>query len=346
MILVTGGAGYIGSHCVLALIKSGEDVVIFDSLELGHIEIIHTLKSYKAKGNIVDFIQGDLKNQPDIAQVFNKHKIDAVVHFAAYSQVCESVQDPQKYYLNNVSGSLNLFSEMLKNKVDKIVFSSTAAIYGEPDYIPIDENHKQNPINPYGQSKLMVENILDDYDKAYGLKNVRLRYFNVAGADSENLIGEWHESETHLVPNILKSTFDDAKTFKLYGDDYNTIDGTCIRDYINVEDLAQAHLLALNYLLNGGKTNYFNLGTNHGNTVKEVFRACEKITNQPIPLDIEQRREGDPESLIADNKKAKDILGWQPDKTLDYSIKTAYAWEKTLQSGLMSQFSDIQTSCF
>ena len=257
-ILVTGGAGYIGSHCVLALLENGYEVVIFDNLSTGHIETVEKLKKY----GHVDFVKGDLQNLSDIKSLFNLYKTDAVIHFAAFSQVGESVKNPQKYYMNNVCGTLNLLSAMLEAGVKKIVFSSTAATYGEPEYIPIDEKHPQNPINPYGQTKLMIEKIMDDYDKAYGLKSVRLRYFNVAGADSQGRVGEWHEPETHLIPNILKSTFSGGQTFKMFGTDYDTKDGTCVRDYINVEDLAQAHLLALDYLNKGGETNYFNLGTN------------------------------------------------------------------------------------
>ena len=216
---------------------------------------------------------------------------------------------------------------MLSHNVKRIVFSSTAATYGEPEYIPIDEKHPQNPINPYGNSKLMVEKIMDDYSKAYDLRSIRLRYFNVAGADTNNRVGEWHNPETHLIPNILKSTFSGGKTFELYGNDYDTKDGTCVRDYINVEDLASAHLLALEYLKNGGETNYFNLGTKNGDTVKEVFSACEKITGQEIPVNMQPRREGDPASLVADNSKAKSILGWTPIHSLEESIKTAYSWE-------------------
>lgn len=329
MILVTGGAGYIGSHCALALLEKGEDIVIFDSLELGHKETVEKLGSLDTKGNLVDFIQGNLQNFSDIESVFKKHKIDAVVHFAAFSQVGESVINPQKYYFNNVYGSLNLFRAMLENDIKKIVFSSTAATYGEPDYTPIDENHPQKPINPYGSSKLMIEKILDDYDKAYGLKSVRLRYFNVAGADSKTRVGEWHEPETHLIPNILKSLFNGGKTFEMYGTDYDTIDGTCVRDYINIEDLIEAHILALKYLNNGGETNYFNLGTKTGNSVKEVFSACETVTEQKIPVNIMPRRAGDPATLVADNSKAKKMLEWSPKHTLVESIETAYKWEKT-----------------
>ena len=328
MILVTGGAGYIGSHCVLALLEKDYEVVIFDNLSTGHIETVESLQKYGK----VKFYQGDLNNTSEINKVFDENKIDAVIHFAAFSLVAESVKNPQKYYYNNVCGTISLLSVMLDHNVKKIVFSSTAATYGEPEYIPIDENHLQNPINPYGQTKLMIEKIMDDYDKAYDLRSVRLRYFNVAGADSQIRVGEWHDIETHLIPNVLKSTFSEARIFEMYGNDYNTKDGTCVRDYINIEDLAQAHILALNYLNNGGKTNFFNLGTNDGNTVMEVFKACEEITGKKIPLKQMPRRNGDPAILVADNSKAKEILSWAPQKNINESIKTAYRWEEKLQA--------------
>lgn len=331
MILVTGGAGYIGSHCVLALLENNKDVVVFDNLSTGHIETIENLKksipSHLGREPQLSFIQGDLLNPNDLSKVFKEYKIESVIHFAAFSQVGESMKDPQKYYINNVCGTLNLLKSMLENNVKKIVFSSTAATYGEPVYTPIDENHPQNPINPYGQTKLVIEKIMDDYNRAYGLKSVRLRYFNVAGADKAGRIGEWHEPETHLIPNILKSVFDKEKTFKLFGENYDTKDGTCVRDYINVEDLAQAHLLALDYLNNGGETTYFNLGTNEGNTVKEVFQICEEITGKNIPLEICPPREGDPAVLVADNSKILKELGWKPQNDLHKSIETAYKWE-------------------
>lgn len=330
MILVTGGAGYIGSHCVLALLKQNYDVVVFDSLDTGHIETIETLSKF---GNLT-FIKGNLQNLEDIENVFKTHKIDAVIHFAAFSQVGESVKNPQKYYYNNVFGTLNLLNAMLNHDVKKIVFSSTAATYGEPEYVPIDEKHPQIPINPYGNTKLMVEKIMDDYDKAYGLKSVRLRYFNVAGADKDCNIGEFHEPETHLIPNILKSTFSGGKTFEMYGQDYDTKDGTCVRDYINIEDLISAHLLALKYLNEGGNTNFFNLGTNDGNSVKEVFGECEKVTGKDIPVKQMPRRAGDPAKLVADNTKAKQILNWLPQNNLENSIQTAYRWEQKLQKSL------------
>ena len=327
MILVTGGAGYIGSHCVLALLKEGFTVHIFDDFSTGHKETVETLKKY----GTLTYSEGDLQNKTDIKKVFENNKIDAVVHFAAFSQVGESVKNPQKYYQNNVCGTLNLLEAMFENDVKKIVFSSTAATYGEPVYTPIDENHPQLPINPYGQTKLMIERIMDNYDKAYGLKSVRLRYFNVAGADSEGRIGEWHTPETHLVPNILKSSFGDGKTFEMYGDDYDTKDGTCVRDYINVEDLAQAHILALKYLNNGGETNFFNLGTQEGTTVQEVFDVCEQVIGKSIPVKKMPRREGDPAILVADNTKAKNELGWEPKNSFEHSVKTAYEWEIKLK---------------
>ena len=323
-ILVTGGAGYIGSHCSLALLEQNYNVVILDNFSTGHLEIIETLKKY---GN-VKFYQCDLLELSQLDIIFKENNIDAVVHFAAFSQVAESVINPQKYYMNNICGTLNLLKIMLDNNVKQIVFSSTAATYGEPKYIPIDETHPQEPINPYGKTKLFIEQIMDDYDKAYGLKSVRLRYFNVAGADKQARVGEWHEPETHLIPNILKSTFDKGQTFKMFGDDYETKDGTCVRDYIDIEELVNAHILSLQYLNNGGKTNFFNLGTNNGNSVKEVFSTCEQVTNQKIAVEIMPRREGDPAILIADNKKAKEVLGWEQTKSLTESIKCAYEWEK------------------
>ena len=327
-ILVTGAAGYIGSHCALTLLEKGYDVVILDNLSTGHIETVEELKKY---GN-VKFYETDLHDQANVDLIFKENKIDTVIHFAAFSQVAESVKNPHKYYYNNVCGTLCLLERMINNNVKKIVFSSTAATYGEPEYTPIDELHPQIPINTYGQTKLMIEKILDDYDKAYGIKSVRLRYFNVAGADSRIRIGEWHEPETHLIPNILKSTFNNGKTFEMYGEDYPTKDGTCVRDYINIEDLVNAHILALDYLNNGGETNFFNLGTNDGSSVKEVFATCEDVTHKSIELKHMPRRAGDPAILIADNQKAKKFLGWKPEKTLADSVKSAYDWEQKLNA--------------
>lgn len=328
MILITGGAGYIGSHTVLNFLNSGFDVIIFDNLENGHIETVNTLKTL---GNVV-FEKGDLRNIEDIERVFSKYSIDAVIHFAAFALVGESVENPSKYYRNNVFGTLNLLDTMVKHDVKKIVFSSTCATYGEPQYTPIDELHPQNPINPYGTSKLMVEMIMKDYDRAYGLKSIRLRYFNVAGCDEKIRIGEWHDPETHLIPNILKSVTDKSKKFKIFGDDYETPDGTCIRDYVNVEDLAQAHKLAYEYLMKENTSDVFNLGTEQGDSVKTVFSECEKVLGCKIPVEITERRSGDPAILYANANKAKSVLGWKPEKTLADSISSAYEWEKKLQS--------------
>ena len=327
-ILVTGGDGYIGSHCAIALMNEGYDVVIFDNHSTGFMSTGKVLGEVKSEGKLLDDIEGDLLRPKDIDGAFQKHHIDAVIHFAAFSQVAESMSDPGKYYMNNVAGTMGLLDSMRRNKVDRIVFSSTAATYGEPKYVPIDESHPQEPINPYGRTKLDIEYMMDDYDRAYGIKSVRLRYFNVAGADSEGRVGECHDPETHLIPNILKSTFGDGTEFRMFGTDYDTRDGTCVRDYVNVEDLADAHILALRYLENGGKTDFFNLGTNEGSTVKEVFAACEKVTGMKIPIRVEGRRPGDPATLVADNKKARKVLGWEPKRSLEDSIRTAYAWEK------------------
>ncbi|MBR1775860.1 UDP-glucose 4-epimerase GalE [bacterium] len=328
MILVTGGAGYIGSHTVINLLNAGKEIVVFDSLENGHIEIIQALQ----KIGDVKFVKGDLRNIEDIEGVFKNYKIDAVVHFAAFALVGESVENPAKYYRNNTFGTLNLLDTMIKHGCKKIVFSSTCATYGNPNYVPVDEKHPQNPVSPYGSSKLMVEMIMNDYDKAYGLKSIKLRYFNVAGCDKDCRVGEWHEPETHLIPNIIKSTFGEGKTFKIFGDDYNTPDGTCIRDYVNVEDLAEAHRLALEYLEKENKSNVFNLGTEKGDSVKNVFDVCEKVLNQKIPVEVVSRRDGDAEALYANANKVKTVLGWKPQRTIEDSIKTAYRWEEKMET--------------
>lgn len=330
MILITGAAGYIGSHCALNFIENNlDDIVIFDNLSTGHIETVVQLQKVAPK---IKFIKGDLRNKNEIENLFKKFKIDFVIHFAALSQVGESVVNPVLYYSNNVIGTINLLNSMVENNVLKIVFSSTAATYGEPKYTPIDENHPQNPINPYGSSKLMIEKIMDDYDKAYNLKSIRLRYFNVIGADEKARIGEWHNPETHLVPNILKSAFKKGDEFKIFGDDYDTKDGTCIRDYVDVVDLANAHRLAYEYLNKNNKTDVFNLGTQEGQSVKEIFNISQEVLNKKIDYKIVQKREGDPKILLANSSKAKEILKWQPQKTTFDSIKNAFEWEKILNS--------------
>lgn len=326
MILVTGGAGYIGSHCVLELLKNNSNVVVLDNLSTGHLETIKNLQKIKD----FKFYNADLLNKNDLELVFKENNIKSVFHFAALSQVEESVKFPQKYYDNNVLGTKNLLDVMVGNNVKKIIFSSTAAIYGIAEYTPIDEKHSLKPVNPYGETKFLIEKMLDEYDEKYNLKSIRLRYFNVIGANNDSIIGEWHEPETHLVPNILKSTFGQNKTFELFGNDYKTKDGTCVRDYININDLINAHLLALDYLKNNNKTDYFNLGTNEGNTVKEIFDVCQQVIGKEIKFKTLPKRQGDTAILIADNKKAKKLLNWIPQRSLKDSIISAYNWEKEL----------------
>lgn len=324
-ILLTGGAGYIGSHCALALAEKGYDVVIFDSMVHGHREIVDVLTEHVSKGNI-SLETGDILSSSDLNRVFDDHEIDAIMHFAAFIEVNESVRDPEKYHTNNVKGSKSLLDAAVMHNVKRIVFSSSAAVYGNPEYVPIDEDHPKNPINPYGETKWLVEQLLDEYSKKYDMHSARLRYFNVAGASSKIDIGEWHIPETHLIPNILRSIVEGG-SFKLFGNDYDTRDGTCIRDYVNVEDLADAHVLAMDYLMKGGRTDCFNLGTKEGSTVMEIVRSCERITGKKIDVSMEDRREGDPASLVADHAKATRILGWTPKRTLDDSIRTAYKWQ-------------------
>lgn len=325
-VLISGGAGYVGGQCTLGLLENGYDVVVFDNLCTGSQKTIDTLKSNEFKGKLIDFIIGSLQNMSDIENVFAEHRIDAVIHFAAFSQVTESMKKPAEYYRNNTAGTMNLLDAMRNHGVDKIVFSSTAAVYGEPIYVPIDEKHPCSPINPYGKSKLLTENIMDSYDETYGIRSVRMRYFNVVGADGKIRIGESHDPETHLVPNVLKCAIQE-KEFCMFGTDYDTRDGTCVRDYVNVEDLADAHISALDYLKNGGKTDCFNLGTGTGNTVKEIVEECERAAGKKIKVRICPRRDGDPASLVADYGKAKRILGWTPKRSLSQSISTAYQWE-------------------
>ncbi len=325
MILITGGAGYIGSQTALKFIEHDKDIVIFDNLENGHIETINLLTKYKNP----HFLQGDLRNINDIELLFNSYKIDTVIHFAAYALVEESMNNPNKYYTNNVLGSINLLETMRKHNVNKIIFSSSCATYGIPNSTPIDETHIQNPINPYGKSKLMVESILKDYDSIFGIKHIILRYFNVAGADSKLRVGEWHSPETHLIPNIIKSIINSSKTFQIFGNNYKTKDGTCIRDYVNVEDLAEAHWLAYKYLLKENTSNTFNLGTENGVSIFDILKCCNKIIGKTIPYNILPARPGDPPILYANSQKAKKVLRWHPQKTLEDSITSAYQWEIT-----------------
>ncbi len=328
LVMVTGSCGYVASHAVIALLKSGYDVVGFDNYSTGSRDTDFTLSQLKSKRRYLGTFQGDLTDLESLKAFFSEYSPAAVLHFASLSQVDDSIFNPKSYYSNNVTGTGNLLDAMIENETDKIVFSSSASVYGESRYVPIDEDHPLEPISPYGTTKMMSEKMMDDYGATYGLVSVRLRYFNVIGADSQCRVGESHDPETHLVPRILRSTISKDCAFTIFGNDYPTKDGTCVRDYVNVEDLADAHVLALEYLLKGGRTDFFNLGTGGGNTVKEVFDACQKVTGMEIPVKVEGRRPGDPASLIADNTKARNVLGWEPKRSLEDSIRTAYAWEK------------------
>jgi len=304
-VLVTGGAGYIGSHAVKALLQDGYHVLILDNLVYGHRDLVEQVLQ-------VELIQGDIQDIPLLNSIFQRYKVEVVMHFSAYAYVGESVTDPAKYYRNNVVGTLSLLEAMLGASIDKFVFSSTCATYGVPQFIPLTEEHPQHPINPYGATKLMVERIISDFDVAYGLKSVSFRYFNAAGADPSGILGEDHNPETHLIPLVLQTALGKRSSISIFGTDYPTPDGTCIRDYIHVTDLANAHILGLEYLLQGGTSTVFNLGNGNGFSVREVIAAGEEVTGNNIPITECDRRPGDPPILIGSSEKAKKILGWQP----------------------------------
>lgn len=319
MILIVGGAGYIGSHINKELNKAGYKTVVFDNLS----------KGYKQAVKWGELFEGDLSDINQIREVFKKYPIEAVMHFAAFIEVGESVKDPQKYYQNNLKNTLNLLQVMLENDVKKIIFSSTAAIFGNPEYTPIDEKHPQNPINPYGQAKLMVEKVLNDYDVAYGLKHVALRYFNACGADVDGEIGECHNPESHLIPLILDAAIGKREDIKIFGTDYETEDGTCVRDYVHVTDLASAHVLALKHLLEGNESEKFNLGNGIGFSVRQVIDAVKEVTGKDFKVTESERRPGDPAVLVASSAKIKEKLGWNPVyadiKTI---IDSAWKWHQ------------------
>lgn len=324
-ILVLGGAGYIGSHTVKELIKSGSQVVIVDNLETGYKEAVHP---------DAQFYQGDIRDRAFMDNVFEKEKIDGVIHFAANSLVGESMSNPLKYYDNNLYGTKVLLDSMVANGVDKIVFSSTAATYGEPKQVPILETDPTEPTNPYGETKLSMEKMMKWTDLAHGVRYVALRYFNACGADASGEIGEAHNPETHLIPLILQVPNGQRDKISIYGDDYNTKDGTCVRDYIHVTDLAQAHILAMKYLIDGRESAIFNLGNGVGFTVKEVIEAARKVTNHPILAEVVSRRSGDPAKLIASSEKAKKILGWNPQHAdLEEIIESAWNWHRKHPNG-------------
>ena len=320
-ILVTGGAGYIGSHTVKFLMGKGYDVIVFDNLVYGHGDIAQKLG--------VKLIEGDLSDRSLLDKLFSEHDIEAVVHFAAYTYVGESMSNPAKYYRNNVVSTLNLLEAMEKAGVRKIVFSSTCATYGIPQEIPLTETHPQNPISTYGYTKLVVENILKDFQRAYDWNYVAFRYFNAAGASADGLIGEDHDPEPHLIPLILYAALGKRDSISIYGQDYDTPDGTCIRDYIHVEDLAEAHSLGLEYLNQGGKSDVFNLGNGNGFSVKEVIAAAKKVTEIDFTVKHGDRRPGDPAMLVGSSEKARKILGWQPQyPEIETIIEHAWQWHQ------------------
>lgn len=318
MVLITGGAGYIGGTTARYLIGQGEEVVILDSLVSSYIEDV-------PKGAV--FYKGDVSDVELVGSIVKKHGIDACLHFAAFIEVAESVANPYKYFNNNTAKALALFNTLKDNGVDKVVFSSTAATYGEPQYTPIDENHPLNPVNPYGMSKFFTENILSSFDASYNVRHVALRYFNACGAWGGS--GEKHNPETHLIPLILQVPLGKREKIYINGTDYDTPDGTCVRDYIHVYDLAKAHYLALKYLRDGGRSEKINLGTGKGFSIKEVIDVCEQVVGKEIKKEVRGRRAGDPAVLIASNKKAKEILGWDITYNDLYDIvKSAYLFHK------------------
>ncbi|HJA08101.1 MAG TPA: UDP-glucose 4-epimerase GalE [Candidatus Mailhella merdigallinarum] len=318
MILVMGGAGYIGSHATKHLLDNGYEVVVADNLVYGHRQAVDAR---------AQFCHADLLDTFSLQKLFATYHIDAVIHFAAFAYVGESVAEPGKYYNNNVVGTINLLNVMQAFGVGKIIFSSTCATYGEPRYTPIDERHPQFPINPYGRSKLMIEQLFADYGRAYGLKYIALRYFNAAGCSADADIGESHTPETHLIPLVLKAINGERDVVKIFGTDYDTPDGTCIRDYIHVEDLALAHRLALEKL--DGFSGGLNLGIGVGTSVREIIATAEKVSGQKCPVEYAPRRPGDPAKLFADKRKAEEILGWTPQYTgMEDIIRTAWNWEK------------------
>lgn len=321
-ILVTGGAGYIGSHSVLALTQQGYDVVVLDNLVYGHRDLAEQVLN-------AELVVGELGDRALLDDLFSRYQFEAVIHFAAYAYVGESMSDPGKYYRNNVSGTLSLLEAMVAANIRKIVFSSTCATYGAPETTPILESAAQNPINPYGFTKLVVERILKDFDRAHELKSVIFRYFNAAGADPQGRLGEDHMPETHLIPLVLLTALGQRESISIFGTDYPTPDGTCIRDYIHVSDLADAHVQGLEYLLKGGDSNIFNLGNGQGFSVREVIDAAKQVTGRAIAVIESDRRPGDPPVLVGSADKATQILGWHPKyANISEIVEHAWNWHK------------------
>jgi UDP-glucose 4-epimerase len=317
--LVVGGAGYIGSHMVKHLLRADHDVVVADNFSTGHRSALMGAK----------LVEMDIADGQALDALFAQHRFDAVFHFASFIQVGESVTEPAKYYQNNLAATLTLLQAMVRAQIKHFIFSSTAAVYGDPEYIPIDEQHPKAAINPYGRSKWMVEQMLEDFDRAYGLKSVCLRYFNAAGADPEGQLGERHEPETHLLPLILQAASGRRASVTVFGRDYDTPDGTCIRDYVHVADLVAAHALAVDYLLAGGTSTAFNLGNGQGFSVQQVIDTARGVTGREISVSEAPRRAGDPPRLVADPRRASDLLGWQPKfSSLEQIVAHAWSWEQ------------------
>jgi len=317
-ILVVGGAGYIGSHMVKSLHKNSIEILTLDNLSCGYRDAV----------KYGDFIEGDLGDRDLLDKIFTENQIDAVMHFAAFIEVGESVRDPGKYYKNNVANTQVLLDAMVKHGVLYFIFSSTAAIFGEPEYTPIDEKHPKNPINPYGRTKLMVEQMLQDYDHAYGLKSTCLRYFNAAGADPDGELGERHNPETHLVPLILQAASGRREDIKIFGNDYETEDGTCVRDYVHINDICSAHLLALKKMQSTNESAAFNLGNGTGFSVQKVIDTTKEVTGKDFSVIETERRDGDPAVLVADSTLAKKALEWIPEfDQVETIIETAWNWE-------------------
>lgn len=322
-ILITGGAGYIGSVTVEDFRKNGVDTVVLDNLVYGHRQAVHP---------DVPFYEGNTGDQELVRRICEEHEITACIHFAAYAYVGESTEQPERYFENNVSNTISLLKSLIEKGVRKLVFSSTCATYGEPQYEPIDEKHPQAPTNPYGWSKFMVEKILESYRSAYGLQSVSLRYFNASGATETH--GEHHDPETHLIPLVLQTAAGTRDRVSIFGTDYPTPDGTAIRDYIHVSDLSSAHRLALDYLKNGGESGFFNLGNGDGYSVREVIETVEKVAGKPVETESSPRREGDPSKLIADASRALELLGWKPRfPALEEIIESAWNWHTAHPSG-------------
>ncbi len=328
MILVVGGAGYIGSHVCRALRAKSVPHVVFDNFSAGHREAI--------TGST--FAEGDLRRRDHLDRIFARHDIDVVMHFGAHISVGESVRDPAKYFDNNTAGVLILLDSMRAHGVNRFIFSSTAAVFGEPQYVPIDEDHPKAPTSPYGESKLMVEKILDSFDVAYGFRSVCLRYFNACGASADATIGEDHTPEEHLIPVAIQAAIGLRDPLKVFGTDYDTPDGTCVRDYIHVDDLASAHLLAADHLLAGGKSRRYNLGNGHGFSVREVIDTVQRVSGRQVPHEDAARRPGDPARLVAASDKIRADWGWQPQFTdLETIVKTAWEWHRTHPTGFQTE---------